>query len=240
MKSTRSVTALGLTFILTFGVFACAPAPASAQALVYDAAAFIQKEKNNLQTALALYNQFVTLKNQFTELQKETQQLKAGATWAGAQQSLANLNQVMETSINLTDASSNLATDFGKAFPTFGNTSKYVDSYARIANQSLAQTRQALFAAGAQKSMLQNESGVMQSLESLSDGSVGHLQAVQAGNKIALMGISEMQNLRTLLAAEVAQSAAFKSGQISNEANEKDKIRQMWAGNATTTPPKGP
>jgi len=230
-RSILSAISIGLCLSSVGGVLA--PTPASAQVIVHDPLTFIQREKQNLASTIALYNQFVVLKNQFTEAQKLTKQLGAPGAWSSASQSLANLTQALDASINLTDASTNLAKGFDKAFPTAGGGAKYAERYSQMANTQLAKTRQALIAAGMQPELIKNEQGVMDGLEKLSDGSIGHLQAIQAGNKIALMGIAQMQQMRTLISTEMGQQAAYNASHVANEASDKDLVRQMWGG-----PPK--
>jgi len=68
-----------------------------------------------------------------------------------------------------------------------------------------------------QNTQLATEDGVLANLQALSDGSAGHMQALQVGNMIAVQQVQQLQKLRELQMAQLQGEFGYMATQQQND-----------------------
>jgi P-type conjugative transfer protein TrbJ len=235
MKTLRSGMLLALAAVVIAGQ------PARAQFAVYDAAAFTQREAQNLQVVTQLVNQFTSLENQLNAIKAQAQTLGSlGANpnlLVAAQQQIANLNQAMSAVTGVNYASANLSTQFGKVFPGFTQSSSYAAQHQQQVAATLAQEQQALLAAGYTASDVSTSASTAQSLENiLNTPGINTVAAIQAASKIALLGVTEAQKTRQLLATEQSAQTTYLAQKTSNQEASDAAARNFLAPGSVPSP----
>jgi len=226
---------------LTMAAVVIVGQPASAQFAVYDAAAFTQRQAQNLQVVTQLVNQLTSLENQLKALKAQAQTLGSlGANpnvLVAAQQQVANLNQLMNTVTGVNYASANLATQFGKAFPGFTQSSSYAAQHQQQVAATLAQEQQALIAAGYTASDVTTSAATASSLENiLNTPGINTVSAIQAASKIALLGVTEAQKTRQLLATEQSAQSTYLAHRTSDQEASDAAARNFFAPGSVPSP----
>jgi P-type conjugative transfer protein TrbJ len=113
----------------------------------------------------------------------------------------------------------------------YGDTSSVMPNYEQNLQQwttdTNSQVSSVLQQYGLQASNFQSEQDALQSIQNASQSATGRLQALQAGNQIAGMGINQVQLLRqTVMAGNQAmlQIQANKANADQQDRNVKDKF----------------
>ena len=102
--------------------------------------------------------------------------------------------------------------------------SKY-DQWSRTNKDTIADS---LRIANKQHSDFSNENSTLKSLKTLSQSSVGRMQAIQAGNLIAGQQIGQIQKLRQLTMTQIQMHSAFMGSKSDKEALQKSQIRNFY------------
>lgn len=136
--------------------------------------------------------------------------------WSSVQQDLVKLGQVAQTGQALSFAASNVAQQFGQAYPGYQTQSgKYSAAYKGWSQKSLDSIKGALAAAGKQYNDFASEESTLSSLRSMSQSSQGQLQALQTGTQIAVEQASQLQKLRGLIMAQMQAQTNYQAAQQS-------------------------
>jgi P-type conjugative transfer protein TrbJ len=203
--------------------------PSAAQFTVFDPSNFVKNTLTELHTLQITINQATQTANQLRQIAYELQNLRSipNGVWGQARGDLASLKQVTKVGQNISYADANLANEFTQMYPGYTVPTNYEQSYRQWGSNSLGGIQGALAAAGLQSDQLDDEDGVLAVLESLSDGAVGHMQAIQAGNMIAAQVVQQLQKLRQLQMAQMQGEFGYlASGQQNDLA--KHAMLKAW------------
>jgi P-type conjugative transfer protein TrbJ len=197
---------------------------------------------NNVELVNQSAQMYQQVQQTLQQVMMEKQQLQnliaaPSQSWGQAQQELAALADLVNKTASLSYAGGNIDQLFKTKFPgyakTAGNTNfgnKFYDSM----KVQLDGLNSALQAAGLQSSQFANERMAIQQIQSMSAGSPGSLQALQAGNMIASQQIDQLQKLRQLYMAQMQAQNSYMAGQAQQQADQTDAVQTfMNQGNGT-------
>lgn len=201
---------------------------------------------NNVELINQSAQMYQQVQNTITAVQHSQQQLKnllvlPTQTWGQAQQELAALADLVNKTAALSYAGGNIDQLFKQRFPGYARSAGSTNFGGQF--QSLVQTQldglnSALQAAGLQSSQFANERTALQQIQSMSAGSQGSLQALQAGNMVASATVDQLQKLRQLYMAQMQAQNSFMAGQAQVQADQVDATQTfMKQGNGTVRQP---
>jgi P-type conjugative transfer protein TrbJ len=181
------------------------PHPLAAQITVFDPVNYTKNTLTELNTLQATINQATQISNQLKQLafQLQNTQNISNGTWGNVQGDLTALTQVAKVGQSISYADTNLSREFTQMYPGYSVPTNYPQAYAQWGTNSLGGMQGALAVAGLQSSQLTSEDAVFGQLAALSDGSVGHMQALQVGNMIGVQEVQQLQKLRQLQMAQL-------------------------------------
>ncbi len=220
---------VGAILSLAISLFLSVTAQSEAVVPVFDPANYAQNVLTQVNTLKATINQANQIANQIREIQMQVQSLRniPRGLWGQIQSDLERLQAVIRRTQGISYADVNLASDFTKAYPGFRASTDYTAAYRQWTQNALGGIKTSLEDAGLQSRQLQSEDGVMQALQSLSDGASGHMQALQVGNMIAIQQVQQLQKLRQLQMAQMQAEAGFLAMQQQSQSGQYAALK-LW------------
>lgn len=221
-----------------------APAPASAQWIVYDPSNFSQNVLTAARTLQQINNQIQSLQNEATMILNQAKNLTNLAT-----SPLAMLQQDIQRTQQLISQAQGLTTEFGQIDQQFRQ--QYPSGYGAgtTANQTLADARTqwsnslealrtTLQMQGRINEAVTADQGTLNGIVGSSQGAVGILQATQATNQLlALIAKQSMQD-QQLRIAEGRSTALEQSRMLeAEEQGRANRVRFKGAGVQYTPAP---
>ncbi|HEY5312299.1 MAG TPA: hypothetical protein VIK18_07255, partial [Pirellulales bacterium] len=97
--------------------------------------------------------------------------------------------------------------------------------YTQWAANALGGIQGALQAAGLQSTQFGNEDQVFAQLQALSDGSVGHMEALQVSNMIGVQEVQQLEKLRQLQMAQLQGEFGYLATQQQNDLTKFATLR---------------
>lgn len=193
--------------------------PSAAQFTVFDPANFAKNTLTEIHTLQVTINQVTQIANQLQQLAYEMQNLRniPNGVWGQVRSDIAALTRVTKVGTSISYADANLGNEFASVYPGYIATSNYTQAYRQWSSNTLGGISGALAAAGVQNTQLSSEDDVLASLQALSDGSTGRMQALQVGNMIAVQQIQQLQKLRQLQMAQMQGEFAYMATQQQND-----------------------
>lgn len=198
----------------------CTPAqPAQAQMAVYDAANFAKNTLTELHTLQIVTDQATQISNQLQQIVYQVQSLSniPNGIWGEIQADLKALTRIAKVGQSISYADGNLSSEFTHMYPGYEVPTDYTKAYTRWATNSLGGMQGALQAANLQSAQFQSEDALFTELQGLSDGSVGHMQALQVGNMIGVQEVQQLEKLRQLQMAQLQGEFDYLSTQQQND-----------------------
>lgn len=198
----------------------CTPAqPAQAQMAVYDAANFAKNTLTELHTLQIVTDQATQISNQLQQIVYQVQSLSniPNGIWGEIQGDLKALTRIAKVGQSISYADGNLSSEFTHMYPGYEVPTDYTKAYTRWATNSLGGMQGALQAANLQSTQFQSEDALFTELQGLSDGSVGHMQALQVGNMIGVQEVQQLEKLRQLQMAQLQGEFDYLSTQQQND-----------------------
>ncbi len=219
----KSFGAIALAVALSFA----SARPVSAQVTVFDPANYAKNTLTELNTLKTTINQATQISNQLQQLAYQLQSLQniPNGTWGQIQSDLAALSRVAKVGQSISYADANLSGEFTQMYPGYQVPANYTRAYTQWANNSLSGIQGALSVAGLQSSQLSSEDATFAQLEALSDGSVGHMQALQVGNMIGIQQAQQLQKLRELQMAQLQGQFDYLATQQQNDLSKFAALR---------------
>jgi len=101
------------------------------------------------------------------------------------------------------------------------------ERYEQWASSGLDNVRVALEAASINVSSFDNESDMLDRMLSRSGTAVGRLQAIQAGNEIAILNVQQLQKLRDMIQTQLIMQANYMALEIERQAVD-DANREIF------------
>lgn len=197
---------------------------------------------NNFELVTQSAQMYQQVQQAIQQVQMEQQQLKnllnaPQQLWGQAQQDLTQLAQLVSQTTAISYAAGNIDQTFRGAYPGYAKSAgatNYGTKYKALIGQAMDGLNSALQSAGLNASQFTSERAAVQQIQSMSGGSQGSLQAIQAGNMIASQTIDQLQKLRQLLAAQTQSQSNYLAAQAQVQADQTDATQTlMKQGNGT-------
>jgi P-type conjugative transfer protein TrbJ len=198
----------------------CAPMqPAQAQVAVYDAANFAKNTLTELHTLQIVTDQATQISNQLQQIVYQVQSLRnfPNGIWGQIQENLQALTRIAKVGQSISYADTNLSSEFTHMYPGYEVPTDYTKVYTQWATNSLGGIQGALRSANLQSMQFQSEDALFSQLQGLSDGSVGHMQALQVGNMIGVQEVQQLEKLRQLQMAQLQGEFDYLATQQQND-----------------------
>jgi P-type conjugative transfer protein TrbJ len=226
-------TSVLAALVLTIGLALVVGTECRATLPVFDPINYVQNVLNQANTLKATLNQATQIEYQLQQIQMEVQGLRTipKGEWGKIQSDLAHLRQVVQRGQGISYADQNLATDFTSMYPGFANPTDYYQAYRSWTTNALGSIQTSLEDAGLQSEQLQSEDGVLRGLQSMSDGTTGHMQALQVANMISMQQVEQLQKLRQLQMAQIQAQAGFFATQQQVQSSQYAALK-AWIDSA--------
>ena len=201
--------------------------PVAAQVVVFDPTNYVKNTLTELHTLQSTINQATQIANQLKQLAYEVQNLQniPKGVWGQVQRDLSDLGQIAKVGQSISYADGALSAEFTRMYPGYSVPTDYTKAYAQWGNNALGGIQGALASAGLQSAQFASEDAVFAQLQALSDGSVGHMQAVQVGNMIAIQQVQQLQKLRQLQMAQLQGEFGYLATQQQNDLTKFATLR---------------
>ena len=226
----RKMTALVSMLLLLF----CTTTPQAAKAGgVFLGATEITQLLNHAE----LIESYVKQANQLaTQLQQFQVQLRNATTlpsqlFGPIRNDLLRLSQVTQGGQSLSYSMANLDSEFLNRYGSAGYNPNvnFADQYHTWSQTSLDTTQKSLDTIGLQYSQMQSEQDLLDSYDSMSQGSGGELEATQVGSQIAEQQVQQLMKLRQLMMTDMQSKAAFQAQQVMQDQHNKEALQNFWA-----------
>lgn len=231
MRLNRQTLVASLTAaFLTLGLLS--PLPTSAQVIVHDPVNYATMVNNLAKTTIitqqqiqqiqAAMNQIQLAEQTYNQMQSMTNPNIALANkWALLQPYLKQLADKINTGNQIATQAANLQTTFQASFPQYQPDQPYTDLYAQWRAGTMDSVANALRAAQASNNSLASESISLNQLFNARPES--QVEAINTGNMLAASMITQMRELRQMMAAQIGSQSAYYTAQVnSNQAARRD------------------
>ena len=218
------------------------PPPASAAFgvgdIVYDPTNYAQNVLTAVRALQSNINEAMEIANQLHQIEMEARNLARlpQEAWDSVRSDLNQLRQLAQSASGISYALQRLSTQFKEMYPGYQAPTHYEQQYQQWTDNSLNGIQQALKAAQQQSQQFEQESTNTQSLTDLSSTADGQMQALQAGNMIALQMVNQLQELRQLQVMEMQAQNTYMATQIQNDASEKAAVKNWLDRNKSFVP----
>ncbi len=201
--------------------------PASAQVMVFDPSNYAKNTLTELHTLQITINQATQISNQLRQLAYEVQNLQniPNGVWGQIRSDLSALTQVAKVGQSISYADGNLSGEFSQMYPGYVVPTDYTRAYTQWGENALGGIQGALASAGLQSSQFASEDATFVQLQALSDGAVGHMQAIQIGNMIGIQQVQQLQKLRQLQMAQLQGEFGYLATQQQNDLSKFATLR---------------
>lgn len=178
-----------------------------------------------VKVALDTYQTAQTVQKQLEDMYIQGERLTQ-SDWGDAAQSLQTLAQVVQQGDALAYSLTNIDQTFRDKFTTYESYlvdrpdfdgSMFDTKYRDWSTSNRDTIASAMAAVGLQNQQYASEEATLETLQSMSENSVGRLQAIQAGNQIAAQQVRQLQKLRQLLMTQMQMQSAFMATQSDKE-----------------------
>lgn len=198
---------------------------------------------NEVQTTATATNTATALVNQAEQIKMELQNLKNfdGNTgqWGNAQALLQQLGDTIAQGKALSYNMRNLDQTFQQKFPGYKAQQNYQTAYQDWSQSTLDTLRTVLNSVGIQANNFASEQAALDRLAQLSQTAQGHMQAIQVGNMIATQQVSQMQQLRQLVASQTNAQNTYAAYEVSKAASQQAAVDQFIAAGDVKPPQYG-
>jgi len=201
--------------------------PASAQVMVFDPTNYAKNTLTELHTLQITINQATQISNQLRQLAYEVQNLQniPNGVWGQIRGDLNALTQIAKVGQSISYADGNLSGEFSQMYPGYVVPTDYTRAYTQWGENALGGIQGALASAGLQSSQFASEDATFSQLQALSDGAVGHMQAIQVGNMIGIQQVQQLQKLRQLQMAQLQGEFGYLATQQQNDLTKFATLR---------------
>jgi type IV secretion system protein TrbJ len=198
----------------------CVPTrPAHAQMAVYDAANYVKNTLTELHTLQIVTDQATQIANQLQQIDYQVQGLRnfPNGIWGQIQADLQALTRIAKVGQSISYGDANLSAEFTRLYPGYEVPTNYTKAYTQWSTNVLGGIQGALQAANLQSTQFQSEDALFKQLQGLSNGSVGQMQALQAGNMIGIQEVQQLEKLRQLQMAQLQGEFDYLATQQQND-----------------------
>ncbi|MDI9239446.1 P-type conjugative transfer protein TrbJ [Lysobacter sp. LF1] len=213
-----AITGTGLTYTL----------PAAAQWAVFDPTNYAQNFLQQLRAVQSNVNevrQIQTQLQQYDNMLRNTKSLDL-RDLDTAIDALSRLDRVVGKGKSLAVTASDYESAFKSRFPGYQATTNYSESYREWSETSRDSVLGALRVANLQARGAVTEEQGLASLRSAVATADGQKAAVDAGNQIALAQITQLQQLRELMVAQMQATGTYIAANQQSETSKEASIRE--------------
>lgn len=193
-----------------------------------------------IQIASQSYQQIQQLAQQLQYMQSQLQNLVTAPQqiWGQAQSDLTQLTQLVSQGQALGYALGNIDQAFASKYPGYRSTvgTNFSQAAQDWVRTSLDSFHSAILDAGMQSQQFATEHSAMVTIQSMSAGAPGALQAIQAGNMIANAQVSQLQKLRQLMMAQMQAQEAYMAQHVQQDSDIQAAVSAQMTP-YTGTPP---
>lgn len=219
--------ALAIAVAITGAAVTHAP-PAAAQWAVFDPTNYVQNFMTQLRAVQSNVNEAKQIQaqlQQYENMLRNTKSLDARDLGV-AIDVLSRLDRVLGDGKSLAVTASDYEKAFKARFPGYQAATNYSESYREWSDTSRDSVLGALRAANMQARGALTEEQALASLRSAVATADGQKAAVDAGNQIALAQITQLQQLRELMVAQMQASGTYMASQQQAEASKEASVRE--------------
>lgn len=225
MTTYKSIVLAAAVAIIT-GTIIYAPS-LTAQQAVFDPTNFIQNFLQQLRAVQSNANEVRQIQAQLQQYEimlRNTKGLDA-RDLSTAIDAINRLDRVIGEGKSLAITASDYEKAFKARFPGYQATKNYSDSYREWSDTSRDSVLGALRVANMQARGATTEEQGLASLRAAVRSADGQKAAVDAGNQIALAQITQLQQLRELMVAQMQATGTYMAAQQQAEASKEASIR---------------
>lgn len=186
--------------------------------------------------ALDTYQTAQTVHQQLEDMYIQGKQL-TNADWGTTAEALQSLALVVQQGDALAYSLNNIDQTFREKFATYESYlidrpdfdgSMFATKYRDWSTTNRDTVASAMAAVGLQNEQYSSEEATLQTLQNMSQTSVGRLQAIQAGNQIAAQQVRQLQKLRQLLMTQMQMQSAFMATQSDKESVQSAQSEKYY------------
>jgi len=226
MKIQKSI-ALALAVAITGAAITYTP-PAAAQLAVFDPTNYVQNFLQQLRAVQSNVNEVKQIQaqlKQYDNMLRNTKSLDV-RDLGGAIDALNRLDRVIGDGRSLAISASDYERAFKARFPGYQATANYSDNYREWSETSRDSVLGAMRAANMQIRSAINEEQALASLRSSATSADGQKAAMDAGNQIAMAQITQLQQLRELMIAQMQATGTYMAAEQQADASREASIRE--------------
>jgi len=242
LKPRLIATAMGMAMIPAVALFS-PTAYAGGAVPVPIAATEITQLANNIELAASVAKEVEQVSNQLLQIQNQVQAYQnmisntlniPNQIWSQADGLLQQLVGVVNQGQSLAFSATNLDDLFRQKYPGYTPPQDFGAAYQNIADTTMDSVRSALNVANMQAKDFSSEKAALNALQAQSQSATGRMQAIQAGNSIAMEQVQQMRKMRALQMAQMQSQTAYIAGQEQKEMNKQMLTEKTF--NFTVTP----
>jgi P-type conjugative transfer protein TrbJ len=196
--------------------------------IVHDPANFQQNILTAVRMADSLVNEAQMIANQlqqYNDLLRQGKQITDGQ-WSNIQDLLWQVESVARKGNAVAYTMDDLDGSFRQAYPGYQPPSDWNTDYRTWTEQGLDTIRGVLNGIGIQHGEMASEQDRLRAIQSLSDGAVGRMQALQVGNMLASEQATQMAKLRQLIMMQTNAQSVYYAHQINTDAAREARVQQ--------------
>lgn len=202
--------------------------PAAAQWAVFDPTNYVQNYLTQLRAVQSNVNEVRQIQaqlQQYDNMLRNTKSLDVGDLGT-ATDALSRLDRVIGEGKSLAVTASYYDKAFKARFPGYQATTNYSENYRVWSDTSRDSVLGALRVANLQARGAMTEEQALASLRSAVTSADGQKAAMDAGNQIALAQITQLQQLRELMVAQMQASGTYMAAEQQADASKEASIRE--------------
>jgi type IV secretion system protein TrbJ len=162
---------------------------------------------------------------QLKNMIQNTENFPAGAWDAEALPKLLELGEIIQQGNAIAYRMADLDSAFRRRWPGYVPPDDFNASYGLWTTTTLDTIRGVVRSSQLQADEFLSEDTRLQELQALSDSSVGRMQAIQAGNMIAVEEVQQLRKLRQLVMAQSNAQTVYMANQTNKDAQETASLR---------------
>ena len=213
------------------------PGGVRSQVAVIDGANLVQNSISAVELVVAVVQRVTIIAQQLEQLKnmiQNTENFSAGTWDAEALPKLLELGEIIQQGNAIAYRMSDLDAAFRRRWPGYVPPDDFNDSYGLWTTSTLDTMRGVLRSTQLQADEFLSEDTRLQALQTLSDTSVGRMQAIQAGNMIAAEEVQQLRKLRQLVMTQSNAQTVYMANQTNQDAQETASLRNWVIQGAAT------
>lgn len=201
--------------------------PVAAQWVVVDPTNYVANFMTQLRAVQSNINEAQQIQQQLEELKyqaQNTKSLKQGS-WGQGEDAIGRLANVLQAGSSLALSGKDYAQQFQVMFPGYKAEKDFSGSYEKWSATTRDSVLGAMKVANLQTTGYRDEQQALSALKQAAGSTGGQKEALDAANQIALAQVSQMQNLRELMVAQMQAEGTYMAAQTQTTQAREESIR---------------